>query len=56
MSGLTVLKLLDVEGVVAPGNRDPFSEWRQWHQFAVLGVVCGLVWGHLSRNEEVPAG
>jgi hypothetical protein len=52
MGALTVAKLVDAPGLVAPGRADPFSDWHHWPWFAALGVVCGLVWGFLSRHEE----
>jgi hypothetical protein len=51
MGALTIAKLLGAPGLVRPGLSDPFADWRHWPVVAASGVIVGLLWGFLSRNE-----
>jgi len=44
---LTVARWFGAPGLTRPGQED----WRHWPEVAVSGVLVGLVWGFLSRNE-----
>jgi hypothetical protein len=51
MGALTVAKQLGAPGLVRPGQTDPFADWQHWTVVAASGVIVGLLWGFLSRNE-----
>jgi hypothetical protein len=49
-------------GLVISAELDPAADpknvklFDHWPGFAVLGVVCGVVWGHLMRDEYLKQG
>jgi hypothetical protein len=51
MGALTIAKQLGAPGLVRTGPSDPYADWQHWPVVAASGVIVGLLWGFLSRNE-----